>query len=433
LQQGRPQEAKAALEEALALDPERNEGLATGRLLTALATVLGVLGDPRQEEAIAEALDVLELQQPGAELVAAFAELANARFVESAYLEAIAAAARALELADELHLPEPTRALGFRGARAYLGERQGQDDMRRALALSVEQGRGRDAAILHGNLALAVWLYEGPAAALAVCLAGVEFCEQRGIVEVALWIAARSLTLLAACGQPERALAEAESLAARAEAAGDVPTLAEARSVQLRLLAESGEQERAPAAGERLAAAAGETGAAQLLALGFAAASRLLLAQGDREQATGLLCELEQAHGTRGEPYYASLLPELVRCALALKEAKLAGKLVEGVEARTPLHEHALRAARAQLAEHAGDHTKAATLYAEAATGWQEFGNVPERAYALLGQGRCLLTLDDAGAEVSLAEARDLFASMGYKPALAETEALLAEAAALAS
>jgi hypothetical protein len=34
---------------------------------------------------------------------------------------------------------------------------------------------------------------------------------------------------------------------------------------------------------------------------------------------------------------------------------------------------------------------------------------------------------------VPLGEAKELFASMGYRPALAETKALLAQAAALAS
>jgi hypothetical protein len=41
--------------------------------------------------------------------------------------------------------------------------------------------------------------------------------------------------------------------------------------------------------------------------------------------------------------------------------------------------------------------------------------------------------LGDAGTDVPLAEARDLFASMGFKPALAETDALLAQTAARAS
>jgi hypothetical protein len=69
---------------------------------------------------------------------------------------------------------------------------------------------------------------------------------------------------------------------------------------------------------------------------------------------------------------------------------------MDGVEPRTPLAEHALTASRAQLTEAAGDHTQAASLYAEAAERWQEFGNVPERAYALLGQGRCLVALGPA-------------------------------------
>src|SRR5205823_5350317 len=61
-QQSRHQEARAALEEALALYRERNEALAVGRVLTALAFVLGRLGDPREEEVLTEALALLETQ-----------------------------------------------------------------------------------------------------------------------------------------------------------------------------------------------------------------------------------------------------------------------------------------------------------------------------------------------------------------------------------
>jgi hypothetical protein len=230
--------------------------------------------------------------------------------------------------------------------------------------------------------------------------------------------------LLVACGQPEDALAEAEPLAARAEAAVDIPTLTETRSVQVRVVAETGSQAQAPADVERLAAAAGGTGKPQLLVLGLAASSRLLLAQGEREQATGLLGQLEQTEGTRGEPYYAALLPGLVRSAIALKDATLAAKLVDGVEPRTPLHEHALCACRAQLAEAAGTHAEAAALHAEASERWAEFGDVPERAYALLGRGRCLAALSRAEAEQPLRAALQTFTALGYRRALVETEML---------
>src|SRR5262249_30563837 len=79
LQQNRLREAKAALEEALAVYRERDETVAAGRVLTALASVLGRLGDPAQEETLAEALTQLEAQPPGPELIAAHAQLANTR------------------------------------------------------------------------------------------------------------------------------------------------------------------------------------------------------------------------------------------------------------------------------------------------------------------------------------------------------------------
>jgi hypothetical protein len=118
------------------------------------------------------------------------------------------------------------------------------------------------------------------------------------------------------------------------------------------------------------------------------------------------------------------------RTALATGDEALARRLAEGLEPNYPLNEHALCATRAQLAEHAGDYADASILYDEAAARWHEFGNVPERAYALLGQGRCLLALSRPDAEQPLREARDLFAAMGYKPALAETETLLEQIAA---
>ena len=425
-QQGRPQEARAALEEALALYREQGESVPAGRVLAALSTVLQRLGDPRQEEAIEQALGLLEAQPPGPELVAAYAELAALRSIRAAYPQAITAAERALALAAELRLPEPARALGYRGAaRSSLGDIQGLEDERRALELAFEQGQGRAAAVLHNNLALAVWQYEGPQAALAACREGIEFCERRGIAELALAIACMSADFLAESGQPEQALAEAEPLAGDMQAAGNI-FFTEPRSLQLRLLAQRGAHEHAPAADEFVATAR-ESGEPQVIALAFAAAAQLLLAQGHCAQAKSLLVELEQVVDIGADPYYASLLPELVRCALALGEPELAARLVDGVEPRTPLHEHVLCACRARLAEATDGPAEAAGVYADAAERWREFGNVPERAFALLGRGRCLLALGRPEAGESLRAAHDVFAEIGYKPALAETEALLVE------
>jgi len=55
---------------------------------------------------------------------------------------------------------------------------------------------------------------------------------------------------------------------------------------------------------------------------------------------------------------------------------------------------------------------------------------VPEQAFALLGQGRCLIGLSrPTEAAAVLQHAREIFERLGATPALAETDALLAAAA----
>jgi hypothetical protein len=108
--------------------------------------------------------------------------------------------------------------------------------------------------------------------------------------------------------------------------------------------------------------------------------------------------------------------------------------LVEGVEPMYALHEKALITVRALLGEDRAEHAQAEELYAEAAEEWKAWESPWERAQALLGRGRCLLQLgrpvDAAG---PLREARGLFDSLGAKPTLAETDALLQKAMALTS
>jgi hypothetical protein len=432
LQQGRPREARDALEQALSSHRQDGDGLAAGRTLTQLAHVLSRLADPRQEETLAEALQLLEAEPPGPELVAARTQQARARWLGGAGEEAVAAAERALNLAAQLHLAQPAAALGYRGAaRAEQGEPEGVEEMRQALSLAVEQGEGRSAAVLYNNLAVQAWLYEGPQAALDLSREGIEFAQRRGLTEVAELMAAAQPSLLAELGRIEEALADAVPLADRLEQAGDL-TFTEPRSIQLRLLVERGRHGQAPSR-EPMLKAARDSGQPQQMAIAVAAAASLLHAQGQPEQARLLLHELDQTPASRTDPFYATVLPSLVRTALALGDPTLATSLTDGVQPLTPLHQHALTSSQAQLAEAAGNHSEAASLYADAAHRWHQFGNQPEHAYALLGQGRCLTTLANPDAEQPLRQARELFKSMGYKPALAETDALLAQTAAAAS
>jgi hypothetical protein len=161
------------------------------------------------------------------------------------------------------------------------------------------------------------------------------------------------------------------------------------------------------------------------MALAFTAAVQLELARGHNEGAATLFAELDRTTGVRADPYYGAVLPELVRCALTLGDPALAARLTAGVEPRTPLQQHALAACGAALLEAAGDHATAATAYADAAMRWRHFGAVPEVASALLGQGRCLVALGSSRGDGPLGEARELFALMGYAPAVSEVDALL--------
>ena len=422
-QRGRLQEARQAFEQAFDLDRAQGNAVATGRVLTRLGNVVHRLGDPRCEELFAEAVELLEAQPAGPELVTAYTYAAGRRMFTDEDAAAVAGAERALALAAQIGLPEPAFALHVRGvARTHLGEAEGVEDLREALRLALEQGLGRETAVIHGNLSGAIWLYEGPPAAFDAIREVNAFCERRGMTEMALQNSSGIPSLLAELGQVEQALAQAGPVADRIEAAGDMSWL-DPRALQLRLLAETGAAELAPDP-EPLLAAAREIGLPDWFAGASAAGARLLLAQGRRQEARTMLTELDGHWTVRAE---VVAFPELIRTALALGETALAQRLVANLEPRTPMAQHASASARAQLAEAGDRHADAARLYGEAAERWREFGNVPERAYALLGRGRCLVAVGDAAAELPLAEARDLFASMGYKPALAETEKLLAE------
>jgi tetratricopeptide (TPR) repeat protein len=423
--QGRLQEARVSLEEAVALHRTRGDKLAVGRVLTALSNVLWRIGDLKQVEMLADALAVLETEPPGPELVVAYSELAGHRAGEAAYAAAIEAADRALDLATELSLPEPARALGYRGeARASLGGREGIDDMRRALVLAAEQGQDRAAAVLHNNVAEALWIYDGPQAALEACRDGVEFCRDRGIDEWVRFIASTRLPLLVWCGRPAQALAEAEPLAEQADAAGDLTVLTEARSIQIHLAAQRGTGSEQLEAVELLLAHAPRRD--HLYVVGVAAAAQLLVSLNRIEPAGALLAELEQVADLHDEPRYVATLPDVVRCALAIGDRDLAARFVIGVHARMPLFAHALCSASASLAEADTDLERAADLYAEAAERWRAFGNVPELAHALLGRGRCVLALERADADKPLTEAAELFKTLGYELPLATVDALLA-------
>jgi class 3 adenylate cyclase/tetratricopeptide (TPR) repeat protein len=425
-QAGRSREAAAALEQAFAVLHARGDAEEAARALQLRSRVEQRLGGGRQVALAAEAIRLLEQESPQpSTLVDGYSQLANVQHVNGNYEEAIAAADCATSLATAHGLPEPARALGYRGVgRAYLGDLDGFVEMEHALAVLLERGAIRDAAILQNNLAIARYPLEGPAQSLADFEKAIAFCNERGLAGPAAQLEANCPGLLAELGRTGEALSRIERLTGPAEASGDTHVLIELRSVEVAIRLRRGDEEGVQAAVDWLIDAARAINSADQLVLGLGAAAAALETKAP-EATCALLAQLEQGDGTGETPYFARQLPAMVRTALRASNPTLATRLTEALPQRHPLAVHAQCMARAQLAEYAGDVAVAADSYAEAAAGWREFGNVAERAQAHLGHGRCLLVLHRPLAEHPLRVARDLFATMGYTRPLAETVRLL--------
>jgi hypothetical protein len=242
---------------------------------------------------------------------------------------------------------------------------------------------------------------------------------------------AQILFCRAELGETEKAISEIGAIVDRVQANGD-RSFVYWRGLQLRLLAERGTVENAPDPDEHVATAR-ELGEQEIVAYAIVNAARVRLVKGQLPQAHALIQELEEL--TTEQAGFTLDLPALLRVLIALDALPLAERFIAPIEAAAgpPVDYHHLASAKAQIAEAGGKYEAAAGLYADAAHRWQQWGSVPERAYALLGQGRSLHALADPEAEQPLRIARELFALMGYKPALEQTDAVLQQAQAAAS
>jgi class 3 adenylate cyclase/tetratricopeptide (TPR) repeat protein len=435
LQAGRLAEASGALDEAIVLFRAKGDLPGAATLMGTLGKVFGSLGDPRTWTLPAEALVLLEPLGPSPELIAALTEVAVVDALQGRSEEAIRIADRALVLAEELDRSRPARALGYRGlARADLGDPAGLEDYRGAIELATEAGQGREVAVLHNNLGVTLSAFEGPAASLEVLREGIAYAKPRGLTEMLDSLAQGTLDALVDTGAHEEALILAAELVPRLEASGDVFDLISARAAQARILALRGEGAQAAEVLDWLEPMARGTEFPQIVVSGLGSSALVRAGLGQDKTTVALLAELESYPGARDNPNYPVFLPAMVRTALGMGETELAERLVSGMDPRYPYAEHSLVAANAALTEARGDRQAAADDYADAAVRWERFGVVPEQAFALLGQGRCLIALSrPSEARPVLQHAREIFTRLQATPALAETDELLQQATALSS
>jgi tetratricopeptide (TPR) repeat protein len=431
-QRGRFPEAARAYEQAIELFRAWGEVASLAAAMSAYETVLEHLGDPRHRILSTDALALVERLGPSPALVNALADAAGTRMIWGDHREAIEHANRALALAARLGLPEPARALGFRGhSRSLLGDAAGLEDQRKAQDAAAAQGLGRELGIIYNNLAESSWLFQGPRQRLELAREGSDFAGRRGIEDVALGLDAITVRALADLGFLDEAIGLAGELAPRLEEAGNVLTLLDVRTAQLLALNVRGKHSAAAALGQWVAERAHEIPEPAYLADAYPVAAAFRRAHGDVSGAITLLTELSHAHPARDYAPYAANLGEAVRTALASGAPELAAGLAERVLTTHPLGQHAMVTARALLAEHHGQHAQAAALFVDAATRWQQFQMPWERAQALLGHGRCLLVLGQSNdASQPLHAAREILATLGAKPTRNDTDRLLAQATA---
>jgi len=429
-QAGRAAEATSIYEEAVAGFAAEGDVVGQGEALNRLSSVLWNQGEARRaRDALVRAVELLEPVGPGPELCSAYAQMAMDRVMSGHPQEALGWADKALALADELGgLPEQRLwALDARGvARGDLGDLGGMEDLRAALAVGREIGAGYDTAVVYINLIEALWLSEGPAAALETCQEAIEFSERRGLVEGAAWIRSATLEPLLDLGRWDEAVETADTVVGWEQGHGQYLSQT-AHQVKARVLLWRGEVEAARALTRKLLPRARSIEDLQLLVPALATAAAVEQAAGDHMAARALVEEVLRVVGERGGGgwYLGQQIADLVRVCVAVGQRAAGEALAAQAHDGVARNRHGPLAARAALAEADGALDEAARRYDEAAARWGDFGQQLERARALLGAGRCLVAVGRPEGRDRLQSAGRLLATLNAGPLLAEANAAL--------
>jgi class 3 adenylate cyclase/tetratricopeptide (TPR) repeat protein len=372
-----------------------------------------------------EAWQLIERQPAGPVRARYLVRTAGNDMMAGRAAECVASSDAAIAMASEFGLEkEAASVLQYRGiARTELGDLGGLDDLRESIE-QLSDGPALSTAIGLLNLADVTWLAVGAEEGLELHLQQQSFCLSRGVTGSYWWSRAESTWMFFDLGRWDELLATVEEVKAAGPETAGLQALELALPYQALVLARRGERDAAREVVESVLPTARTSRDLQLAVPALATAALVSFDRGDFDDALGLVQELLGVLDDASDRYRCLFLAELTRmCVLAGKvdlAEELGGKPTTDVgragAARTT--------AAATLAEGERRYVDALTLYEDAARRWREVGGLPEVAAALLGSARCLISLDRSGAEAPLAEARELFASMGDTVGLAETEEL---------
>jgi len=411
--QGRLPESEAAYDEAIPVLRAAGQDRAAALALSNLGRALWRHGlTVRAREVGVESVALLE-GSPSPELVMAYGRMAAVDALGGKSEQALEWAHKAIDLAREIGLENIVRPLSMRGiARIDLGDPDGIEDLRAALQLSLELGLpAEDTAVAYGNLGEQESI-ESLARGRELVEAGLEFARSRGHVHHVIYSRNLRLRYMFHDGLWDDLLREADELLEWDQARGGSQiepwVLAESALVFLN----KGQAATALGVIQGVLPQAREIADPQtvlpLLAVGALAAC----AATDLEAGDLLLAEYEARSPTGPDDQDAAWI---LMAAVAVGGAVRVERFLSGWTPWSACGRAARAHGLALAAEAAGRLDEAAQHFAEAVYGWQTWGSVPLRAYALLGLGTC--TSDS----VVLAEGEAIFAELDAVPVNAAT------------
>ncbi len=382
-----------------------------------------------------EAIAILEAEDPTPELARAYSRMASHELMLGRFDRCRSFAVLALEFAQRFGIDdEIVRARQNLGAaRCELGDAGGLADLWQALREGLDRGIGVGTAVTYGNLAWQLWILDGPAIALQVWDAAVEFCEVRGFVSEGVLATCGQMETLFDLGRWDAVVEKAERVEAwdREEGGGQMRAFAEI--YRATVLARRGDVSAAILLEEEFLPRVRSLGRVEFWAPALATAVVLEHRRGHDAMADALIDEYVRVTDEH-DTFRLQFLPDVARVLAAHGRLDLLSSLAgEHARVRNPRARWALEAVGAIDAEARGEQADAAQRYAEVAAGWLAYGSIPERAEALFGQGRCLATLGAPGAMDELREARALFESLGANSSVADVDQALGDVADLAT
>jgi len=428
-------EGQRLYEEAITEARNAGDGITQGKAMRRLGVLHWWKGEVARENAlIVEAVEVLERQPPGPELVDAYVGVANMAGYSGRSQLSLEWSEKALALAQ--HLDDEKGivvARGVRGmARCDLGDLGGLEDLRRAVEDGLRLGLGDETLTAHSFLAEKTWWIEGPSPAALTYRDLIQFTERRGRMAAAMHVEGESLRVQFDLGAWDEIEGSARDLMRMGEERGGYPQLeVNVLFNQAQVLLFRGRIDQAAAIQGRLIGLAREIEDLQVLVPALAVAALLEQAQGQTRRAVALIVELDQLtsenHGWR-----ARYLPTAVRVLISAGQVNLAEKFLTGMQVNAARDQHSLLTGRALVTEAKRSIEEACDLFEEAARRWADYGFVLEEGQAHFGVGRCLIALGDREAATEpLRKARAVFTKLQARPLTNEVDNHLERAIAL--